>query len=74
MKQVNLGGRSKAFLVMLLIWQVLKLGLFICVCAAICIGIAAAAGVPLLLIGLGALLMFPGVSPERKRAWAIAWW
>jgi hypothetical protein len=74
MKQVNLAGKSKGFLVMLLIWQVLKLGLILGGCIAIGFGVVAVAGVPILLIGLGALLMFPPVSPERKRAWVVAWW
>ena len=74
MKQVNLAGKSKGFLVMLMIWQVLKLGLILCGCIAIGFGVVVVAGVPMLLIGLGALLMLPPVSPERKRAWLVSWW
>jgi hypothetical protein len=74
----NLVGKSKAFLVMLLVWQILKLVLIvggvIGVGVAIVAGLIAAAGIPLLLIGLGALLVLPTVSAERKRAFTIAWW
>lgn len=73
----NLAGKSKAFLVMLLVWQILKLVLIVGVVGigvAVVTGFIAVAGVPMLLIGLGALLVFPPVSAERKRAFAIAWW
>jgi len=78
MKQVNLAGKSKGFLLMLMLWQILKLvliiGGIICIGVALVTGFIAIAGVPLLLIGLGALLVFPPISAERKRAIAITWW
>lgn len=74
----NLTGKSKVFLVMLLVWQILKLVLIVGgvvgIGVAVVTGFIAVAGVPMLLIGLGALLVFPPVSAERKRAFAIAWW
>jgi hypothetical protein len=74
----NLLGKSKTFLVMLLVWQILKLilmvGGVVGVGVAIVAALLAVAGFPLLLVGLGALLVLPTVSAQRKRAFTIAWW
>lgn len=74
MKNVNLAGKSKVFLVMLLVWQVLKLLIILGGCIAVLVGAVALAGIPMLLIGLGALLVLPKVNASHKRRWIAAWW
>lgn len=74
MKNVNLAGKSKAFLVMLLVWQVTKLLLILGGCIAILFGAVALVGIPMLLIGLGALFCLPKVNPTHKSRWIAAWW
>lgn len=71
---LEINGRSRGFLVGLLAWHLLKLVLIVGGGIAVIVAIIAVVGVPVFLVGLGALLVFPRASIERKRAFAIAWW
>lgn len=76
--QVNLAGKSKVFLIVLMAWQILRLLAVLAVSIGVIVGLAVACftfvGIPGLLIALGALALAPQVSPSRRRTIAIAWW
>jgi hypothetical protein len=74
----NLADKSKLYLVILLAFQVLRLlTVFVGVIAlgvTVLTGLFAVASVPLLLILVSALLIFPAISPDRSRTFTIVWW
>lgn len=74
----NLDGKSKGALVVLLVWQILRLVLIVAFTAgavvAVIVGFIKLVGVPMALVLLGATLACTPGNTDRRRAYTFIWW
>ena len=72
--QINLAGKSKLFLALLMVWQTLRLLSIAAAGVGVVVALFTFASIPMALMGLGALALAPQVNSSRRRTVAIAWW